>query len=104
MEEVPGLQLPLLALDDEQADPGHDEEPLLGVLAVVHPQALPWLKHVDVDAELWEASFALEGAEDAERAGVAPAVVARVHHEPAVAFRHQAVFRHPQRRFGDHGP
>src|SRR5687768_12459712 len=36
VDEVPGPQRPLLALDQEQALPGEDEEVLLLVLAVVH--------------------------------------------------------------------
>ena len=51
MEEVPRLQLPLLALDDQEALAGQHEEVLLRVLAVVEAHRLPGRQDVEVDPE-----------------------------------------------------
>ena len=47
---------PLLALDDQQAFAGEDEEVLLRLLAVVHAARLARAQDADVDAELAEAA------------------------------------------------
>jgi uncharacterized protein YceH (UPF0502 family) len=89
MDEVPGLQRPPLALDQQQALAGEDEKVLLLVLAVVQAGRLPGLEHRNVDPELREAGLALEARERAEVA-FCPARVARVQDEPALALRDEA--------------
>src|SRR5207248_9316397 len=86
VDEVPGPQVPLLALDQQQAFAREDEEVLLHVLAVVHARRLTRVDDADVDAELSETVIALEGRVLAVVALV-PLRVARVQHEPAVAAR-----------------
>ena len=60
VQEVPGLQLALLALDDREAAAREHEEALLGVLAVVHAGRFARLQHAEVEADLGEARIALE--------------------------------------------
>ena len=48
VHEVPGAQLPLLALDEQQALAGEHEEALLRPLAVVEAERLARLEHVQV--------------------------------------------------------
>src|SRR5262245_26829579 len=104
VEEVPGLQLPLLALDDQQTLAGQYEEVLLGILAVIQAHRRPGPEHVQVDPEARETPLALEVAERADRTRVAPAAVPCVHHEPALASRAEAELRAVERRFGCHDP
>ena len=75
MDEVPTLQRPFLALDDQQTLAEQDEKVLLLVLAVVHARRLARLHHADVDADLLEAglALALEGHARAERIVLEPA-------------------------------
>ena len=54
MHEVPRLQPPLLALDEQQALAREHEEVLLVVLAVVHAARLPGLQHGQRVADLRE--------------------------------------------------
>src|SRR5439155_22449736 len=54
VHEVPGLERPLLALDDQEALSGQDEEVLLVRLAVVAPARLARLEDGDRIAELGE--------------------------------------------------
>ncbi len=89
MDEVPGLQRSLIALDQEQALALEDEEVLLLVLAVVHARGLAGLEDADIDPELREASVALEAGEGTEVA-VQPARLLRVQHEPAFSTRGKA--------------
>src|SRR5438034_10244792 len=104
VEEVPGLQLPLLALHDQQALSGQDEEVLLPVFPVVEAHRLPGTEHVQVDSEIRKPPLALEVAKRPERSGVAPAAGARVQHEPALAARAKAELRAVERRLGYHHP
>src|SRR4029450_1325423 len=85
VEEVLCPQRPLLPFDEQQALAGEDEEALLGALAVVEADRLPGPEDADVDPQLAEGALPLEVAVTAEVTGVAPATVARVQHEPAVA-------------------
>ena len=103
VEVVPRPQRSLLTLNYQRACTGEDEESLLRLLAVVHPKYLAWLKHVDVDPELWEATLALERAVHAQRAFIAPPRLTRVQDKPAIHVRDESVPRHPQRSFGHHG-
>jgi len=96
MEEVPGAELALFLLDDEQASPGKHEECLLRVLPVVVAEALTRLEDADVDADVREPPLALEVAVDTEPLRFAPADLARADHEPALAVRHVAVLRESQ--------
>ena len=73
------------------------------VLAVVPAEALARLEDADVHPEMRKAPLALEVAVDAELLPLAPADLARADHEPAVAVRHVAELRHPQRRLTRHG-
>jgi hypothetical protein len=63
MEEVPGSQGPLLALDDQQRFAGKQQEVLLVVLPVVDRHRLARPENLDVDAELREVRAALETLE-----------------------------------------
>jgi adenosine deaminase len=85
VDEVPGLQRPLLVLDDKESLAVEDEEVLLLVLAVVPARGLARLEDADVDADLRKAGVALEARKCAEDA-LQPARVASVEHEPALAF------------------
>ena len=68
VDEVPGPQAALLALDQEQTLAGEDEEVLLGVLAVVHAVRLPRREDGDRVADLGEGGLVpLEDARRAER-------------------------------------
>jgi hypothetical protein len=102
VEEVPRVQLALLALDDQQTGAGQDEKPLLRILSVIPPQRLTRLEEVDVDAELPERPLALEVAGEAERPVIPPAAVPCVEHEPALDVGDEAVLRLPERRLGNH--
>jgi hypothetical protein len=104
VEEVPGLQLPFLALDDQKTLPRQDEEGFLPALPVVHRHRLTRLENVEVDSKLRKAALALEVAERAEPPGVAPTNLPCAYDEPALSARPQAVFRHLERRFGNHRP
>ena len=85
MHEVPGLEAPLLTLDDQQALAGEDEEVLLRILGVIHAVRLPGSKDPDVETHLIEASLlAVEHRVEAELA-LEPAQVASVDDEPALA-------------------
>src|SRR5262249_9784020 len=78
----------LLALDDQPALAGQNEEPLLVRLGVIDA-ALPGLEHGDVDPELLEldrriAVLVREPARRSAAVGVPPLGVAHVDDEPAV--------------------
>ncbi len=60
VDEVPLLQLPLLALDHEHALAGDDEEVLLRPLAVVHARRHTRVEHDELEAELLELGVAFE--------------------------------------------
>ena len=91
VDEVPGLQRPLLAFDDQQALALQDEEVLLLVLAVVVARGLARLEHADVEADVGEAALAFKARVGAEVAGL-PERVTRVEHEPAGADRDEPPF------------
>src|SRR3954447_14329336 len=99
VEVIPRPQRSLLALNDQCARAGDDEESLLGFLAVVHPKRLAGLEHVDVDPELWKPPLALERAVHALWALIAPPRISGVQDKPAVNVRDQSVPGHPQRSF-----
>ena len=60
VHEVPRLQPALLAVEDEDALPGDDEEVLLIRLAVVHAVRLAGLEHGDAEADLGELRLPFE--------------------------------------------
>src|SRR5919206_5077115 len=97
VDEVPGAERQLPALDEQQALAREHEEVLLRPLPVVEADRLAGLEHVQVDPELPEAALALEVAVVAEPAGLAPAALGRVDHEPAVAVGDETVPRLAQR-------
>jgi adenosine deaminase len=101
VHEVPGLERPLLALDQQQCLAGENEEVLLLVLAVVPARGLPGLEHADVDPDLQEARVTLEagvGAEDAKE----PARFARIQNEPAFPLGLKAGADGFERSLGNH--
>ena len=73
VEEVPLVQLPFLAFHDQRALAGQDEERLLRVFPVVHPDSLARRQNADVDPEVRKPLLALERAVGAERTFAAPA-------------------------------
>src|ERR671922_1506470 len=89
VDEVPLLQRPLLALDDEERLAGEYEEVLLIGFPVVHRVRLARLEHDEIDAELGEERPRLligpagEGQDRAAGMTVDPARVARVQDEPS---------------------
>ena len=90
VEEVPGAEASLLALDEQPALAGQNEERLLIGLGVIHA-ALARLEHGDVDPELLEldrgfAVLVREPARRSPRFGRPPLGIAHVDDEPA--FRH----------------
>jgi hypothetical protein len=97
---VPRPERLFLALDDQETRAREHEESLLVVLAVVHRHRLARLKDVEVDPELPERPLALEVAGCAERAIIAPARLARVDDEPALAVVNKAVLRRAERQLG----
>jgi hypothetical protein len=100
MEEVPCLEPSLLALDDEEALTCEYQETLLVVLPVVHGHRLARVEDVEVDAELLERSLAFEVAGRAKRPIIAPASLAGIEHEPAIAVGNEAVLRGAERCLG----
>src|SRR5947208_3302155 len=103
VDEVPLLQTPFLALDQEQALAREDEEVLLVFLAVVHARGLSRFEHSDVDPELREAGIALESRVRAVVA-VEPARLAGVDDKPAFAFGCETLAGAFERRFRNHRP
>src|SRR4029453_19509752 len=88
VEEVPRLEAPFVALDQQPALPAEDEERLLVRLGVVE-DGLARLQDRDVDPELVEldrrlAVLALESARGAPALREPPLGVAQVHDEPAL--------------------
>src|ERR671923_2592504 len=89
VDEVPLLQRPLLALDDEERLAGEYEEVLLIGFPVVHRVRLARLEHDEIDAELGEERLRLLVGPAGEKQGLAaavavdPARVARVQDEPS---------------------
>src|SRR5919106_1532438 len=103
VEEVPGLQPPLLALDEEQGLAEEDEEVLLGALAMVEAVRLAGQQGDDPDPELVEphvGRFELPyGAHLRRRV---PGAVPRVEDEPALRFGCEPGLVAPEARLGDH--
>ena len=95
------LQRTLLALDQQQALAGQDEEILLVLLAVVHARRLPRLEDADVEAELREALIAFE-ARVGTVVTLEPARLAGVDDEPALALRREAFADTVERCLGNH--
>jgi hypothetical protein len=99
VDEVPGLQSALLALDEEQALAGQHEKVLLVRLGVVEPARLSGLDDLERDSELREpvggeigppakdGHAALEDAPRAEGLVREPRSVLHVDDEPAFADR-----------------
>jgi adenosine deaminase len=104
VEEVPGLERPFLTFDQQERFAlEHEEALLVLVFRVVHAGRLSGLENTDVDSELGELRVALTleprvGAEGA----LEPARLARVHDEPAFAFRRQTFACLLERSLGDH--
>src|SRR5205085_11784587 len=96
VEEVPRAEPTLLALDEQHALTGENEEVFLRRLGVVQAVRLTGRQHVESDAELPElGSPALERALRARRLTLAvlgrqPLGFAYVHDEPALASRREA--------------
>jgi hypothetical protein len=91
MDEVPRGKRSLLALHEQNALAGDDEEVFLAGLCVVQPPRPTRLKHPHVDAELGEGR--LPGFEEAgrpEHVVRLPRRVAQVDDEPAVGDGPQA--------------
>ncbi len=85
MDEIPRLERPLLALDQQQALAGEDEKILLAGLAVVQPACLTTPEHANRESALGERRVvALEDAGGAEMLVRDPGRVPDVDHEPAV--------------------
>src|SRR5438105_3403652 len=103
VHEVPLLQQPFFALDEEEALAREDEKVLLVFFAVIHARRLPGLEHADVDPELREARVALEARVGAVVA-VEPARVARVDDEPPFALGCETLAGRFERRFRNHRP
>jgi HAD superfamily hydrolase (TIGR01490 family) len=83
VEEVPRLQSPLFAFDDQETFATKDEKVLLRAFAVVHAVRRARVEDADVDPELWEPILLrLEDAEVAEGVVVVPLSVSRVDDEP----------------------
>jgi hypothetical protein len=94
VEEVPGSQPPLAALDDRDALAGEHEEILLVVLAVVEAARAALAEHGDRVPDLGKRHLvALDDAGCAELRVPHPGGVADVHDEPAVRHRRPAVPR-----------
>ncbi len=91
MDEVPGLQAALLALDHEDALAGDDEEVLLAALAVVQAVPLSRLEHVDPEAEPGPLLLAFEAGVLAALLALYPGHVAGVEDEPPLALGDEAV-------------
>ena len=104
MGEVPFLQRALLVLDEQQRFAVDDQKVLLVDLPVVHRHRLPGREHEQVDAELLELRVPFEVAERPTWPAVVPARFASVQHEPAVAFRYDAVRRALELRLRNHAP
>src|SRR4029079_9128979 len=102
VDEVPGAQPPLLALDQQQALAAQDQEVLLATLSVVVAVRLSRPQHLDVDAEVREAGPALERDAGAEPLVVHPLGLAGVEDEPALAGRLAAAGQGRRRGFGHH--
>src|SRR5207248_2224298 len=82
MDEVPRLQLPLLAFDDQRARAREDDEVLLRRFTVVRRGGVAPAEDADVDADLVEAVLAiLEGRARAEPFARDPARIAHVDDE-----------------------
>jgi methionine-rich copper-binding protein CopC/putative copper export protein len=83
VHEVPRAQAAFLALDQEEAFAGEDEEIFLGVFPVVLPVRLPGVQDADADSDLLE-PFAggLERRVEPTAVVLEPLRVPRVHHEP----------------------
>jgi adenosine deaminase len=101
VNEVPCLERPLLAFDQQQRLAGENEKVLLLVLAVVPARRLARLQHPDVDPELREAILSFESRVRAEDA-LEPARFARVEDEPALGLGREAGAEALERSFGNH--
>src|SRR4051794_7518063 len=104
VHEVPRFQVPVLALDQEQALAVEDEEVLLVRLAVVAASGLARLEDGDREAELRPALqvLVLEHAGVAERGARHPVGVADVDDEPALARGREPAGRLLEPRLLDH--
>src|SRR5207302_1063927 len=100
VDEVPGLQAPLLPFDHEHALAGDDEEVLLAALAVVHAVPLPRHEHVDAEAELGPLLATFEVRVLSTCVAVDPRGLAGVEDEPALALRDEALLGRLHLGFG----
>jgi hypothetical protein len=101
VDEVPLPKLSLFALDNQYTLATQDEETFLPGFRVVHRHRLSSRQHVQVDAELREASLALEAAKAAELV-LEPARLPRVYDKPALPRGDQPSLGLLQRCFGSH--
>ena len=102
VEEVPRPKRDLLAFDEQQALTLEYEKALVVPLPVIEAHRLSRQEPVEVDPDLTEWSLALEVAVRAKRAPVAPAALACVEDEPAVAVGSEPEPCLPERSLG-HG-
>jgi hypothetical protein len=101
--EVPRLERPLLALDQQQAIAREDEEVLLVGLTVIPPARLSRLEHGQDEADVGEGCVvALEDAGGSESLVRHPRPVPDVDDEPAVAHGREAGVQLFKARFLDH--
>src|SRR5215218_6661482 len=103
VDEVPRSERPLLALDQQQAFAGEDEEFLLVGLTVISPTRLLRLEHRQREADVRERRIvALEDAGGSESRVRHPRGVPHVDDEPALAHRCEAGIQLLKARFLDH--
>src|SRR6476619_7034684 len=109
VDEVPGTQRPLLALDHEHRLAAQHEEVLLVSLPVVHRHRLAGAEDGEIDPELLEVERALEAgalelAEDTAALAFPPLRLACAQDEPALSLRDEAVLGAHELRLGRHRP
>ena len=85
VHEVPRLQLPLLAVEDDDALPETTRKVLLGSTHRGTCRSAGRLEHGDAEADLGELRSPLEHGSLAERVASPPEDIARIDHEPALA-------------------
>src|SRR5437867_1729646 len=103
MHEVPRFERPLLALDQQKALAGEDEEVLLVGLTVIPPARLTRLEYGEREADVGEGCVvALEDAGGAERLVRHPRSIRDADDEPAVAHGREAGFQLLEACFLDH--
>lgn len=102
VEEVPLPQASLLALHDEEALPGHDEEGLVVRLRVVEATRAPRVEHGEVEGQGRPSLLRLEPRSAPQAVLADPPDVPRVDDVPAAGLRGETVARLDGRRLLDH--